>query len=211
MESLKKAETVLTVTNTAGLLAGFLYFYRSQSHMQGQIEAISSTLKVLAKTVEGLQTENIKCEHLTKMVQRLNNEVENLNSQISNAPTPNEFMEVMEQIQLVTKAVKDSGIDFPDEYSYSEVMSGQSLGGNRNNNKTKPMNRFGNTVSGMNVSGSNTGESSRQRMRHPPATRSHNTQRRNRHIRFNDDVDNDNSDESDIDDMVNQVRMEREK
>ncbi len=72
MESLKKPEMILTVTNTVGLIGSITYFYKKTNGLQEKLDDIESKLLATLKKFTELPDHKAHIDELTTHINKLN-------------------------------------------------------------------------------------------------------------------------------------------
>lgn len=123
MESVKKAETALCFANTAGLFAFTIYFYRSQTAMQAQITKMADAMRAIVDAVGEFRAKSTEYDQLSQVVQKMDTELNNISHELSHGTNAAELSNFARQMELITKAMEDAGIEV-DEITDSSYVQG---------------------------------------------------------------------------------------
>lgn len=110
MDTVKKAQPILTVANTAGLIGVTVYFYRAITALQSQQVRISSALQSTIDAVNAMKKED-RTQTIMNGVQTLDEELNAVKEELDLMASLDELEEVKLQLDELIHAAKESGIE----------------------------------------------------------------------------------------------------
>lgn len=116
MDSLKRPEMILSVTNTIGMVSSIIYFYKRTSALQDEIEKINTHLTATVKKVSELPDNK---EHIGQLADAINqlNRVSQMNrsglAEIKDILTSQEddITQLKETLDAVVEACQELGVN----------------------------------------------------------------------------------------------------
>ena len=113
MDNLRKAEPILTVANTLGLVGITFYFYRAITSLQAQQAKLADALQTTIDTVGEMKAKDNTAE-MVKAIKVLDANLLQVKTQLADTANIGELDELRDQMLILMASLKESGIETDD-------------------------------------------------------------------------------------------------
>lgn len=111
MDKRRTLESLLTYTNTGGLLLLYFYVYKSNASLKSQIEGIKTAQKNMLNVVKEMKANEAKIPQIINTLRGMSLKIDELDDVVESKLEKNEFEDFMDEFSTFVDQLKTSGID----------------------------------------------------------------------------------------------------